>query len=119
VAGAAPSSPTHMNIDTSLDEPRTRLQRLEPARPRSAMAAGSLLVDIRSDEPTGEEAFMRAIECPCGHRLQGADDEALFRLARDHVDSEHPEMARTDEQLRERIAADAQDCVPARAISAS
>jgi predicted small metal-binding protein len=57
---------------------------------------------------------MRAIECPCGHRLDGADDEELFRLAREHVDHAHPEMDRTDEQLRERVAADAYD-VPRRA----
>jgi predicted small metal-binding protein len=50
---------------------------------------------------------MRAIDCPCGHRFEGADDEELFRLAREHVDRDHPEMERTDEQLRERIAADA------------
>ena len=24
---------------------------------------------------------MRAIDCPCGHRLEGADDAELFRLA--------------------------------------
>jgi hypothetical protein len=52
---------------------------------------------------------MRAIDCPCGHRLEGADDEELFRLARDHVNIHHPEMERTDEQLRERVAADAYD----------
>ena len=23
---------------------------------------------------------MRAIDCPCGHRLEGADDEELFRV---------------------------------------
>ena len=52
---------------------------------------------------------MRAIECPCGHHLEGADDGELFRLAREHVDRDHPEMQRTDAQLRERIAADAYD----------
>jgi predicted small metal-binding protein len=52
---------------------------------------------------------MRAIECPCGHHLEGQDDEELFRLAREHVDQDHPEMERTDEQLRERVAADAYD----------
>ena len=57
---------------------------------------------------------MRAIDCPCGHRLEGADDEELFRLAREHVDPEHPEMQRTDEQLRERVAADAYDVEPVR-----
>ena len=57
---------------------------------------------------------MRAIDCPCGHRLEGADDEELFRLARAHIDSDHPEMQRTDEQLRERVAADAFDLEVAR-----
>jgi hypothetical protein len=52
---------------------------------------------------------MRAIECPCGHHLEAETDEELFRLAREHVDRDHPEMERSDEQLRERIAADAYD----------
>src|SRR5438067_2150181 len=50
---------------------------------------------------------MRIIDCPCGHRLEGADDEELFRLARDHIERDHPEMERSDEQIRERVAADA------------
>jgi predicted small metal-binding protein len=50
---------------------------------------------------------MLAIECPCGHHLEGADAEELVRLAREHVDRDHPEMQRTDDQLRERVAADA------------
>jgi Protein of unknown function (DUF1059) len=54
-------------------------------------------------------ATMRVIDCPCGHRLEGADDDELFRLAREHVDRDHPEMERTDDQLRERVAADAYD----------
>jgi len=57
---------------------------------------------------------MRAIECPCGHRLKGSDDEELFRKAREHVDRDHPELDRTDEQLWERIAADAYDVAEAR-----
>jgi predicted small metal-binding protein len=52
---------------------------------------------------------MRAIECPCGHHLEGADDDELFRLAREHVDRDHPEMRRTDDELRQRVAADAYD----------
>ncbi|MBI3978321.1 MAG: DUF1059 domain-containing protein [Chloroflexi bacterium] len=52
---------------------------------------------------------MRAIDCPCGHRLTAATDEELLRKARAHVDQQHPEMRRTDEQLRQRIAADAYD----------
>jgi hypothetical protein len=52
---------------------------------------------------------MRVIECPCGHRLEGADDEELVRLAGEHVESHHSEMERSEEQLRARIAADAYD----------
>jgi predicted small metal-binding protein len=52
---------------------------------------------------------MRAIDCPCGHRLEGENDEELVQKAREHVDSDHPEMERTDEQLREQIAANAYD----------
>ena len=48
---------------------------------------------------------MRAIDCPCGHRLEGADDEELFRLAREPIDGDD----RTDEQVRRRVAADAYD----------
>src|SRR4051812_29035504 len=59
-------------------------------------------------DPT-EGGVMRAIDCPCGHRLEGADDEELFVLARKHIDEEHPEMRRTDEQIRERVRTDAYD----------
>ena len=52
---------------------------------------------------------MRAIECPCGHRLEAEDDEGLFRAAREHVDRDHPEMERSDDELRARVAADAYD----------
>jgi predicted small metal-binding protein len=52
---------------------------------------------------------MRAIDCPCGHRLEGQDDNELLRLAREHVERDHPEMERSEEQLRERVAADAYD----------
>lgn len=55
---------------------------------------------------------MRAIDCPCGHHFEASDDEELFRLCRQHVDSDHPEMQRTDAQLRERISADARDSQP-------
>ena len=58
------------------------------------------------------EENMRAIECPCGHHLEGVDDDELFRLAREHIDRDHPEMQRSDAQVRERIAADAYDAQP-------
>jgi hypothetical protein len=56
-----------------------------------------------------KEDEMRAIDCPRGHHFEGADDGELFRLCREHVDRDHPEMERTDEQIRERIVADAYD----------
>jgi hypothetical protein len=56
---------------------------------------------------------MRGIECPCGHHFEADDDERLFGLCREHVDRDHPEMQRSDEQIRERIDADAYDAVPA------
>ena len=52
---------------------------------------------------------MRAIDRPCGHHLEGADDDELFRKARKHLDRDHPEMQRSDEDLRARVAADAYD----------
>jgi len=50
---------------------------------------------------------MRAIDCPCGHHLEGADDDERFR--REHISRDHPEMQRTDEQIRERVTKDAYD----------
>ena len=70
-----------------------------------------LVCELRPDPEDGGE--MLAIDCPCGHRLDGADEEELFRLARAHIDEEHPEMERTDEQVRERVEADAYEVTAA------
>lgn len=35
---------------------------------------------------------MRAIDCPCGRRLEGANDDELCVLAREHVDSDSTEF---------------------------
>lgn len=51
----------------------------------------------------------RIIDCPCGHTLRGENDEELVALARQHLESPHPDMERSDEQLRARVAADARD----------
>jgi rhodanese-related sulfurtransferase len=64
-------------------------------------------------EPLDQAVAMRALECPCGHQLEGSDDETLFRLAREHVDRDHPEIDRGDEDLRARVSADAYDVTPA------
>lgn len=50
---------------------------------------------------------MLAIDCPCGHRLEGENEEDLFNRAREHIDTDHPEMERTDEEVRARVSADA------------
>jgi hypothetical protein len=55
---------------------------------------------------------MRVIDAPCGQHLPGADDEELFRLARERIDGDHAEIDGTDEQIRERAAADADDAQP-------
>lgn len=52
---------------------------------------------------------MRAIDCPCGHTLRASDDDGLVAAARAHVSEHHPEMERSDEQLRARVTADAYD----------
>ena len=57
---------------------------------------------------------MRKLDCPCGRVLEGADDEELFRLTRAHVDNDHPDMKRTDEELRALVAADAYDVIGTR-----
>jgi len=50
---------------------------------------------------------MLAIECPCGHHVEAPHREALFRAAREHIARDHPDMQRTDEQIRARVDADA------------
>jgi hypothetical protein len=52
---------------------------------------------------------MRAIDCLCGLRLDGEDDEELVRVAREQVDSHHPYMERSDDELRQLVAARAYD----------
>ncbi len=71
------------------------------------MAASREIQEAASGRVNHQEDEMRAIDCPCGHHFEGADDEELFRLCREHVDADHPEMQRSDEQIRERITADA------------
>lgn len=51
----------------------------------------------------------RVIDCRCGHRIEAGSDEDLFILTRRHVDQDHPEMEPSDDEIRERVAADAYD----------
>jgi predicted small metal-binding protein len=47
---------------------------------------------------------MRMIDCDCGHTLQAANDDDLFKAAREHVDQEHADMELSDDQVRDLIA---------------
>lgn len=55
----------------------------------------------------GDVADRAPVYCACGRKVTGADDEALFRQLRRHVDRDHahPTPARTVEELRATIAA--------------
>jgi MFS family permease len=86
------------------------LPGMGPPEPPERSDAARLGAPTDQSRPNDlKEAQMRAIDCPCGHHLEGADDEELVRLARQHVEEHHPEMERSDEQLRARVAADAYD----------
>ena len=73
------------------------------------MATGEPANQADTSRVNNQEERMRGIDCPCGHQFQAETDAELFGLCREHVDREHPEMERTDEQIRERIGADAYD----------
>jgi hypothetical protein len=51
----------------------------------------------------------RKITCPCGHPMTAANDAALFRVARRHVDDRHPELGLTDASIRKMIVDEAID----------
>ena len=51
----------------------------------------------------------RAMDCPCGITLTGADDEELFRLGREHADAHHPDDGITDEFIRANVTQFARD----------
>src|SRR5689334_630049 len=87
------------------------------ARGRLTPAAGgvrwwcpaSRTTRTRGRSPDGRDAMARTMTCDCGQTLTGADDEELARQGRQHVQQVHPDMAMTDEQLRQVIASRAKD----------
>ena len=52
---------------------------------------------------------MRAVDCPCGLTLTGADDKELLVLARAHADEHHPEQNIADEFIGGHIRDNARD----------
>lgn len=51
----------------------------------------------------------REFNCRCGELMRGDDDEALFQAVRQHADKAHPEMAMTDDRIRQGIQTMARD----------
>jgi GNAT superfamily N-acetyltransferase len=47
---------------------------------------------------------MPMLQCLCGERLEGADDEALFGLLRAHADAKHADFPLPDARIRELLA---------------
>ena len=88
---------------------RLRLRRWLPSPTSSWPMRANPVASTTEERFHFEGGEMRAIECPCGHHIEGADDAELFRLAREHVDRDHPEMQRSDDEIRQRVAADAYD----------
>ena len=82
-----------------------RARRLEEGWPEWRLAGKP--VQATPSRMNNRRTEMRAIDCPCGHHLEAADDAELFGLCREHIAEHHPDMQRTDEQLRERVTADA------------
>ena len=42
---------------------------------------------------------MRTLDCSCGQHLEADNDVELFKRAREHVDTDHPEMELSDEKV--------------------
>jgi hypothetical protein len=49
------------------------------------------------------------LTCDCGEILTGQDDADLFRLARDHIRTQHPDRVVSDGQLRGLIESGAEE----------
>ena len=52
---------------------------------------------------------MRAVRCWCGELVAADDDHALAGELQAHVTEEHPEEARSDHEIRDRIASEADE----------
>ena len=52
---------------------------------------------------------MRAVRCWCGELVVSDDDATLAAELGAHVEEEHPEEPRTDDEIRERIEAEAEE----------
>ena len=51
-----------------------------------------------------DEKGLRAVDCSCGYRVEGADEHELFDQLQIHIHQLHPEEEITDEQIGELVA---------------
>jgi predicted small metal-binding protein len=47
---------------------------------------------------------VRAVDCWCGFLVQGDDDAEVESALREHVNAEHPDEQRSDDEVRSRVA---------------
>jgi predicted small metal-binding protein len=47
---------------------------------------------------------VRAVDCWCGFLVQGENDEELVRGLREHVDNEHADEQRSDDDVSSRVS---------------
>jgi hypothetical protein len=81
-------------IDGSLGGPAT-----EPG-PRAVVASRRRRQSVAKEYAQ----LMRVIDCDCGKTLQAANDDDLYKAAREHVDEAHPDMQLSDEQVRNLVS---------------
>lgn len=51
----------------------------------------------------------RQVVCPCGHPMQAANDEELYKVVRTHVDEKHPELNYSKDDIIQMIKREAED----------
>jgi predicted small metal-binding protein len=56
---------------------------------------------------------MRVIDCQCGSTVAGANDQELLDRVREHLAEAHNDTSKSDDELREFVAANAYDATDA------
>ena len=62
-----------------------------------------------ADGPAVQWRAVRAVRCWCDELVVADDDATLVRELGIHVAEQHPEEPRSDDEVRERVAAQAED----------
>jgi predicted small metal-binding protein len=56
---------------------------------------------------------MRVIDCSCGTTLKAATDDELVGQVREHLESDHDDTGKSDDDLRQFVSANAYDATDA------